>query len=81
MSVKVLNTIIANPEETPVINVSMSNPIYRGPVGPQGIPGPIGPKGPQGEIGPVGPQGPKGEDAVFDFNTLTPEQKEELRGP
>lgn len=81
MSVKVLNTIIANPEETPVINVSMSNPIYRGPAGPQGIPGPIGPKGPQGEIGPVGPQGPKGEDAVFDFNTLTPEQKEELRGP
>ena len=81
MSVKVLNTIIANPEETPVINVSMSNPIYRGPAGPQGIPGPIGPKGPQGEVGPVGPQGPKGEDAVFDFNTLTPEQKEELRGP
>ena len=81
MSVKVLNTIIANPEETPVINVSMSNPIYRGPAGPQGIPGPVGPQGPQGEIGPVGPQGPKGEDAVFDFDALTPEQKEEIRGP
>ena len=81
MAIKVLNTILANPEETPVINVSMSNPIYRGPAGPQGIPGQVGPQGPQGEVGPVGPQGPKGEDAVFDFNTLTPEQKEELRGP
>jgi hypothetical protein len=42
MAINVLNRMIANPEETPVVNVSMTNPIYRGPEGP------VGPVGPQG---------------------------------
>lgn len=58
--------------DVPVINLSMANPIYRGPagergedgkpgpMGPQGIPGEIGPMGPQGEQGIQGPQGPQG---------------------
>lgn len=61
--------------DAPVIHLSMTNPIYRGPAGPagergpagarglqgeQGIPGPMGPQGPKGEQGPVGPQGDQG---------------------
>jgi hypothetical protein len=47
--IKVLNKMTAVPEETPVINVSMSNATYQGPkgdkgeTGPQGIPGEVGP--------------------------------------
>lgn len=71
--IKVLNKMTAVPEETPVINVSMSNATYQGPkgdkgeTGPQGIPGEVGPQGPkgnkgeQGEAGPQGPIGPQGE--------------------
>lgn len=76
MAIKVLNRMIANPEETPVVNVSMANPIYRGPEGPVG---PVGPQGQPGPEGKPGPQGPKGDSLTF--NDLTPEQKEELRGP
>lgn len=76
MSIEVLNEIMAVPEETPVINVSMSNATYRGPqgepgpIGSQGVPGPIGPIGPKGPIGPrgeqgpIGPEGPKGADGL-----------------
>ena len=60
MSIEVLNKITAMPEETPVINVSMSNAIYRGP---------------------KGDKGDKGDDGFIQFEELTPEQKEELRGP
>lgn len=64
-----------------------------GPQGPQGVKGdtgeqgPVGPAGPQGEQGPVGPagpegpQGPAGADGQVSFESLTEEQKEELRGP
>lgn len=41
-------------EETPVINLSLSNPIYRGPAGPAGERGPAGARGPAGEQGPQG---------------------------
>lgn len=76
MSIEVLNKMTAVPEETPVINVALTNPTYRGPkgdkgdigpigltgaTGPQGIPGEPGPIGPQGIPGKVGPQGPKGD--------------------
>ena len=60
MSIEVLNKMAATPEETPVINVSMSNAIYRGP---------------------KGDKGDKGDDGFIQFEELTPEQKEELRGP
>lgn len=62
----------ATVEETPVIQLSTSNPIYRGPKGD---------KGERGEMGPAGPQGPKGEDGFVKFEELTDEQKELLRGP
>lgn len=64
--------ISASVEATPVINLSTSNPIYRGPKGD---------KGERGEMGPAGPQGPKGEDGFVKFEELTDEQKELLRGP
>lgn len=59
----------------------------RGERGVQGIQGPVGPRGPQGVEGPRGPrglQGPAGEkgaDGSVRFEDLTPEQKEELKGP
>ncbi len=56
--IKVLNNTIL--EDVPVINVSMSNAIYRGP---------------------KGDKGDKGDDGSIVFEELTPEQKEELRGP
>lgn len=70
MGIEVLNKISATPEETPVIHVSMANPIYRGPIGPKGEKGDIGPqgvqgiKGEKGEPGPQGPIGPKGDQGV-----------------
>ena len=53
--IKVLNNTIL--DDIPVIDVSMSNAIYRG------------------------PKGDKGDDGFIRFEELTPEQKEELRGP
>lgn len=47
-------------EETPIIDVAMSNAIYRGPAGADGKPGPAGERGPAGEQGPVGPAGADG---------------------
>lgn len=61
MGIEVLNKISATPEETPVIQVSLANPIYRGPIGPKGEKGDKGDQGVQGPIGPQGPQGVKGE--------------------
>ena len=55
MSIEVLNKITAVPEETPVINVALTNPIYRGPKGDKGD------KGDKGIQGPKGDQGDKGE--------------------
>lgn len=49
--------------DAPVIHLSMTNPIYRGPVGERGKdgkPGPIGPQGIPGERGPKGDAGPSG---------------------
>lgn len=70
-SIETLNQVQAE-LDVPVINLSMANPIYRGPAGPQG---PQGPKGEDGSIafeeltdeqkemlrGPQGIQGPKGD--------------------
>lgn len=56
--IKVLNNTIL--DDIPVIDVSMSNAIYRGP---------------------KGDKGDKGDDGFILFEELTPEQKEELRGP
>lgn len=72
MSIEVLNKMTATPEETPVINVALGNPIYRGPkgdkgdkgdrgeIGPIGLTGAIGPQGIQGEVGPKGDKGDQG---------------------
>ena len=55
-------------------------------VGPQGLRGEKGERGEKGAEGPAGPQGPKGEkgdkgvDGTVAFESLTPEQKESLRG-
>lgn len=59
-NIEVLNKMEVIAEDTPIINVSMSNAIYRGP---------------------KGDKGDKGEDGSIVFEELTPEQKEELRGP
>ena len=61
MSIEVLNKMTAVPEETPVINVALGNPIYRGPQGPIGPQGPKGDTGPAGADGLPGEQGPKGD--------------------
>lgn len=76
MSIEVLNKMTAVPEETPVINVALTNPTYRGPkgdkgdkgdrgdIGPIGLTGATGPQGIQGipgEPGPIGPQGIPGK--------------------
>ena len=55
-------------------------------VGPRGPKGEKGERGEKGAEGPAGPQGPKGEkgdkgvDGTVAFESLTPEQKESLRG-
>lgn len=79
--INILNAVSGAVEDVVVINTELTNPTYRGPAGPQGIPGPQGPEGPIGKTGPAGPQGPKGQDGFIVFEELTPEQKEELRGP
>lgn len=68
-NIEVLNKVEPIVDESPVINVSMANAIYRGPQGP------VGPQGPQGE------RGEKGEDGSVVFEELTEEQLELLRGP
>lgn len=67
--------------------------IARGKPGPPGPPGPKGDKGDTGEQGPKGdkgdkgdtgeqgPKGDKGADGTVEFDELTPEQRESLRGP
>lgn len=62
---------------------------FVGPQGPQGPKGEQGKQGEKGAEGPAGPQGPKGDkgdtgekgaDGTVAFESLTPEQKESLRG-
>lgn len=65
MSIEVLNKMSATPEETPVISVSMANPIYQGPVGPKGEKGEKGETGEVGPQGPIGPKGATGESGVY----------------
>lgn len=81
MSIEVLNKMTAVPEETPVINVALGNPIYRGPkgdkgdkgdIGPIGLTGATGPQGIQGEVGPQGPAGPQGEPGPTGADGYTP---------
>lgn len=55
--INILNSVFGSVEDVPVITVSMTNPIYQGPPGPQGEPGPTGP---QGDIGPAGKDGATG---------------------
>lgn len=70
--IEVLNTIEAVVEEIPVINVSMSNAIYRGPKGDKGDKGDDGfilfeeltPEQKEELRGPQGPQGPAGKDGA-----------------
>lgn len=91
MGIEVLNKISATPEETPVINVSMANPIYRGPIGPKGEKGdigpqgPIGPKGDQGNIGLTGPQGPMGpqgpQGVQGEIGPIGPQGPQGIQGP
>ena len=70
-NIEVLNQIDAIIEDIPVIEVSMANPIYRGPAGlpgkpgEDGKPGPIGPQGIPGEPGPQGERGPQGDSGVY----------------
>lgn len=59
---------------------------FAGPQGPKGDPGEQGEKGAEGPVGPQGPKGDKGDagekgtDGTVAFESLTPEQKESLRG-
>lgn len=67
-NIEVLNQIDAIVEDIPVIEVSMTNPIYRGPAGERGEdgkPGPIGPQGIPGERGPQGERGLQGDPGVY----------------
>ena len=48
--------------------------------GEKGAEGPTGPQGPKGEKGDKGDPGEKGADGTVAFESLTPEQKESLRG-
>lgn len=50
--------------DVPVINLSMANPIYRGPAGERGEDGKPGPMGPQGIPGEQGPKGDRGADGA-----------------
>lgn len=52
----------------------------KGERGEKGTEGPTGPQGPQGEKGEKGDPGEKGVDGTVAFESLTPEQKESLRG-
>lgn len=48
--------------------------------GEKGTEGPAGPQGPKGDKGDKGDKGEKGADGTASFESLTPEQKESLRG-
>lgn len=48
--------------------------------GEKGAEGPVGPQGPKGDKGDKGDKGEKGADGTVSFESLTPEQKESLRG-
>lgn len=52
----------------------------KGDKGEKGAEGPAGPQGPRGEKGDKGDPGEKGVDGTVAFESLTPEQKESLRG-
>lgn len=52
----------------------------KGERGEKGAEGPTGPQGPKGEKGDKGDPGEKGMDGTVAFESLTPEQKESLRG-
>ena len=52
----------------------------KGDKGEKGAEGPAGPQGPRGEKGDKGDPGEKGADGTVVFESLTPEQKESLRG-
>lgn len=52
----------------------------KGDRGEKGAEGPAGPQGPRGEKGDKGDPGEKGADGTVAFESLTPEQKESLRG-
>lgn len=52
----------------------------KGEQGEKGVQGPTGPQGPKGEKGDKGDPGEKGADGTVAFESLTPEQKESLRG-
>lgn len=52
----------------------------KGERGEKGAEGPAGPQGPKGEKGDKGDPGEKGVDGTVAFESLTPEQKESLRG-
>lgn len=52
----------------------------KGEKGDKGAAGPAGPQGPRGEKGDKGDPGEKGADGTVAFESLTPEQKESLRG-
>lgn len=52
----------------------------KGERGEKGAEGPAGPQGPRGEKGDKGDPGEKGADGAVAFESLTPEQKESLRG-
>ena len=52
----------------------------QGDTGPRGLIGPTGPKGDQGDQGPRGIQGPPGKDGEVTFESLSPSQKEFLKG-
>lgn len=52
----------------------------KGERGEKGAEGPTGPQGPKGEKGDKGDPGEKGVDGTVSFDSLTPEQKESLRG-
>lgn len=52
----------------------------KGERGEKGAEGPTGPQGPKGEKGDKGDPGEKGVDGTVAFESLTPEQKESLRG-
>ena len=63
-------TEIAYIEDIPVIQVSLSNPTYKGERGNDGPPGPIGPKGESGVW--VGETEPVDEDIKIWIDELTP---------
>lgn len=52
----------------------------KGERGERGAEGPTGPQGPKGDKGDKGNPGEKGADGTVAFESLTPEQKESLRG-